>query len=72
MSDYPKMLYRNGDMLEEHGRDFCIVSTDTEEAEARAEGWGDYDQHPLDHDGDGRLGGSLPDTPRKRGRPRKQ
>jgi hypothetical protein len=29
--------------------------------------------HPLDHDGDGVLGGSLPDgvAPRKRGRPKK-
>jgi len=27
--------------------------------------------HPLDHDGDGKKGGSLPDVPRKRGRPRK-
>lgn len=29
--------------------------------------------HPLDHDGDGELGGSLPDSvaPRKRGRPKK-
>ena len=29
--------------------------------------------HPLDHDGDGEPGGSLPDAvkPRKRGRPRK-
>lgn len=29
--------------------------------------------HPLDHDGDGEKGGSLPDAvkPRKRGRPKK-
>ena len=29
--------------------------------------------HPLDHDGDGKKGGSLPDAvkPRKRGRPKK-
>ena len=29
-------------------------------------------QHPLDHDGDGRLGGSLPgdESTRRRGRPR--
>lgn len=29
--------------------------------------------HPLDHDGDGRPGGSLPDSvkPRRRGRPKK-
>ena len=29
--------------------------------------------HPLDHDADGNLGGSLPDAvkPRKRGRPKK-
>ena len=29
--------------------------------------------HPLDHDGDGKPGGSLPDAvaPRKRGRPKK-
>lgn len=33
--------------------------------------------HPLDHDGDGRKGGSLPkekseDKPKKRGRPKKE
>jgi hypothetical protein len=30
--------------------------------------------HPLDHDGDGKPGGSLPDAvaPRKRGRPKKE
>jgi hypothetical protein len=30
-------------------------------------------RHPLDHDGDGRPGGSLPDSvaPRRRGRPAK-
>jgi hypothetical protein len=30
-------------------------------------------RHPLDHDGDGRPGGSLPDSvkPRRRGRPKK-
>lgn len=27
--------------------------------------------HPLDHDGDGEKGGSLPTAPRKRGRPKK-
>jgi hypothetical protein len=31
------------------------------------------EKHPLDHDGDGKPGGSLPDAvaPRKRGRPKK-
>ena len=44
------------------------VSGQTEaEAETQAEA------HPLDHDGYGNLGGSLPDAvkPRKRGRPKK-
>ena len=43
------------------------AETETEtEAETKA-------PHPLDHDGDGKIGGSLPDSvkPRKRGRPKK-
>lgn len=32
------------------------------------DGWLDRPHHPLDRDGDGELGGSLP---KKRGRPRK-
>jgi hypothetical protein len=66
MSEHPKALYR--------GDDWLIVPDAEAELVARGQGWGDIGQHPLDHDGDGEPGGSLPDAvaPRKRGRPRKQ
>jgi len=52
------------DVVEAVGADADGVQAETE-TETKA--------HPLDHDGDGRLGGSLPDSvaPRRRGRPAK-
>lgn len=72
MDEYPKMIFRKGDMLPDHDVDFLIVENENEEREALENGWRlGFD--PLDHDGDGLPGGSLPDdvAPRKRGRPRK-
>jgi hypothetical protein len=50
------------DVVEAVGSDADGIQTETETK-----------AHPLDHDGDGRLGGSLPDSvaPRRRGRPAK-
>ena len=75
MSDYPRMLYRSGTMLLGwHGRDldWMIVDDEHEQAEALSQGW-HLSPDPLDRDGDGKRGGSLPgqNAPKKRGRPRK-
>lgn len=70
------MIYRKGSALPEYGLDWRIVSDEAELTAAKGKGWheGLEPPHPLDHDGDGEPGGSLPDAvaPRKRGRPRKQ
>ena len=80
MSRFPKMMFKFGDMLPEHGVDYLIVECEAEMVNALGDGWREgleapqvSSRHPLDHDGDGRPGGSLPDAvaPRKRGRPRK-
>jgi hypothetical protein len=74
MSDrFPLMLYRDGEMLPEHGVDYLIVGCETEMVNALTDGWREEleaPRHPLDHDGDGVPGGSLPDAvaPRRRGR----
>jgi len=65
MSAYPRMLYRDGDMLPEHGVDYLIVMDEAEESAAIGDGWRLGLDH-LDHDGDGVKGGTRP-----RGRPRK-
>jgi len=65
MSAYPRMLYRDGDMLPEHGVDYLIVMDEAEESAAIGDGWR-LGLDPLDHDGDGVKGGTRP-----RGRPRK-
>ncbi len=75
MSNHPRMLYRSGTMLKRwHGRDldWLIVNDEREEAEALSKGWS-LSPDPLDRDGDGRRGGSLPgqNVPKKLGRPRK-
>lgn len=72
MQEYPLMLYRDGDMLPEHGVDYLVVQDEAERAEALRNGWR-MGLDPLDHDGDGTPGGSLSDdvAPRRRGRPRK-
>lgn len=56
MSAYPRMIYRKGDMLPEHGLDYRIVADEAEEGAAIAEGWR-LGLDPLDHDGDGVKGG---------------
>jgi len=48
--EFPKMLFK--------GDDFHIVDDAQAEANARKDGWHDYGKDPLDHDGDGRKGGS--------------
>ena len=69
-AEYPKALYRDGgaEMIWGKPVQTRVVGTAEEQAEALAEGWrlGPVPD-PLDHDGDGRKGGSLP----RRGRPPK-
>ena len=64
--EYPRMLYRPGSQYrvwDEHDVDTLIVDSPDEQAKAEAAGW-NISPEPLDHDGDGRKGGSLP---RKKG-----
>ena len=63
MSTYPRMLYRPGTAMRWNGHsvDHCIVANEAEEKAALSEGW-NLSPDALDHDGDGRKGGS----PRKR------
>jgi hypothetical protein len=66
---YPRMLYRDGTecrVWNAHDVDTLIVADETEEGKALAAGWR-LSPNVLDHDGDGRSGGSLP----RRGRPPK-
>ncbi len=58
------MLFRNGDMLPEHGVDFLIVADAEEEEIALVDGWR-LGLDPLDHDGDNRAGGVRKGRPRK-------
>lgn len=72
MSEYPKALYRDGTQMrvwDAHDVDYRTVRDEDEEVEALSNGWRltPHKTHPLDHDGDGRLGGSRP----RRGRPPK-
>ena len=74
MSRFPKMLFRDGDMLPEHGVDYLIVECEAEMVNALGDGWREEleapqvsSRHPLapadalfDRNGDGRPGGSLP------------
>jgi hypothetical protein len=73
---YPLALYRSGTAFDWDGRptDSCVVNDEDEHLQAADDGWRDAaDYHappksdPLDHDGDGHPGGSLP----RRGRPPK-
>jgi hypothetical protein len=77
---FPKMIYRDGTALPEHGVDYCIVECEAELVNALTDGWREgleaheaAPRHPLDHDGDGRPGGSPAgeNATRRRGRPRK-
>lgn len=63
MSAYPKMLFRPGDALHFAGRDLetHTVADAAEHDAARKDGWRTFDElgdSPLDHDGDGKPGGS--------------
>lgn len=72
MADYPRMVFRDGSALPEHGVDWLIVECEAELANALADGWRVelHDRHPLDHDGDGVPGGSPAgeNATRRRGR----
>jgi len=75
VSIYPRMVFRPGTMLRNwHGRDldWQIVDDEVEEAQALSQGWR-LSPDPLDRDGDGKRGGSLPgqNARTKRGRSRK-
>lgn len=70
---FPLMVFRDGKALPEHGVDYLIVSGEAELADALRGGWREgleaqiaAPRHPLDLDGDGEPGGSLPKA--KRGR----
>ena len=70
---YPRMLYRPGtsEVIWGHHVDTMIVDDADAEMAAAEDGWKrspDPEIEPMDRDGDGFPGGSLP---RKRGRPRK-
>lgn len=68
MTDFPRMLYRDGTELDINGVhvDTLIVGDLDAMREALRGGWRvGHVAHPLDHDGDGEPGGSRP----RRGRP---
>jgi len=56
---FPKMLYKDGTAFDWDGKgvDILTVSDEAEEQDALADGWR-ASRDPLDHDGDGRKGGS--------------
>ena len=65
MERYPTMLYRPGTTLRvwnAHDVDTLLVHSPEEETEAKRAGWSNspVPRDPLDHDGDGQKGGSLP------------
>jgi len=63
---FPAMLYKPGSMLEWDGEMFdYVIVNDEEEAEiALSDGWSVGKPDPLDHDGDGKKGGSRPRKPK--------
>lgn len=75
---FPRMLYRrnpDGHVMLDTGRFETITAHDEDEREvALLEGWIEADdalkRHPLDHDGDGKAGGSPAgeNATRRRGR----
>lgn len=69
--EYPKAIYRDGGAALIWGLpvETSAVYSDEEEQAARNDGWRlSPVADPLDHDGDGHPGGSLP---KRRGRPPK-
>ena len=63
MTEYPKMIYRDGAEIDVNGIkvDTLVVHGEDEELQALDAGWRvSLVQHPLDHEGDGRPGGSRP------------
>lgn len=69
-SEYPKALYQDGgdDLIWGNALRTAIVHDADEEEIMRLDGWRVHPiADPLDHDGDGKAGGSLP----RRGRPPK-
>lgn len=73
MQRFPQMVFRDGSALPEHGVDFLIVECEADLAAALGDGWREgleaqqaAPRHPLDHDGDGAKGGSLPKAKRAR------
>lgn len=65
MTSYPRMLYRDGTQCRvwnAHDVDTLIVENEEQEHDALVDGWrvSPVPNHPLDHDGNRKLGGSLP------------
>ena len=69
--EYPKAMYKDGGEALIWGKPVMTLTVRSveQEVEALADGWRFRPEHPhpLDHDGDGDKGGSLP----RRGRPPK-
>lgn len=67
-AEYPKAMYLDGGEELVWGKPVrtAVAASADEESRLRAEGWRVHPiKHPLDHDGDGKPGGSLP---KRRGR----
>ncbi len=61
-AEFPRMLYRSGSELtvwDSHEVDTRIVNDEGELQEALSQGWS-VSPEALDHDGDGKKGGSRP------------
>ncbi len=66
--DFPRMLFRSGTALRDwhgHDLDWQIVDDEAEQAAALKAGWR-ISPDPLDHDADGRPGGSIKGKPKTR------
>jgi hypothetical protein len=70
MSDYPQMLVKPGKAIKwaAFDLDTLVVHDEAEEKAARSDEWVSPHElvEPLDHDGDGKPGGSLPKARRGR------
>jgi len=60
--ELPAMVYKPGSMFEWDGErfDYLVVTDEEGLADALAGGWSVGKPDPLDHDGNGRKGGSRP------------